>query len=298
MTMNESQSESFADRVLAQLLAEREATLGRYLVIDQAALQSINVPAELGWPNAGHDLLTRRAVDWAAGASPVLLQAPALARLPSHHQLRWLQLARRWRQSNAIAYVESTWPAPQLAAALAARMHVSLEGDLRVVLRWFDARVFRAMATVLTHEQWAAFLAPASQWVTMTREGGSTAWGHVQAANPGPQPSAWTLKLTQQQEDALVEQGEVDALADALLKQGHAVALALEPADRHQRLSERLATAKARALSQRPDQLVYCAAGLESGPAFDQGEPWAGWIARAKAQQRPLADIVAEGAAE
>lgn len=283
-------SSSFATFVAARLHASAGA-LHRYLLIDQAAMTGCNVPRELRWTGAAADLLTRRAVDWQGGASPVLLQAPEQG-LNTGELAAWKRWAERWQQSNAMGYLESPMAPDTLAKALAERLRVKLDGGIEVIVRWFDARVLGALMGVLSPVQLAWLLRPTTLWVSPTRQGGLCSDPRSNRELPvSDQPPP--LVLTQSQESALLDLGEADAIIDILLTREHPALMAKLPAQQHQAIVPLRNAARAHGLHQISDLVLYCVAGLEEGEGFDQREPWRSRLAQAAQTGCSLMSVVA-----
>jgi len=64
----------------------------------------------------------------------------------------------------------SAHPAPSLAQALRARLNVRMPDSRAATLRFYDARIVRSIAALLSSSQRVAFFVPTIDWITQIND--------------------------------------------------------------------------------------------------------------------------------
>ena len=261
-----------ADFVAEAVGGDSPAATHRYLLVDTSATHGIHVAKELRLDSDAIDVLTRAPCDWNASASPVLISLPHRPTTPADaERLRtWLL---RWRYGNCVSYIESELAMQDLATELHARCDALLPDNMPVVLRHFDGRVMSALLTALLPEQLASFLQCASRWALADRS------GELVLLPPRPERPATRfnapLALNVEQQAALIDAGEADAVVGILLDQMHHKLMPMLPPEQHDTISKALHRAQESKLTKLSDQVSFCSLWLELGGSFVEAEPWA-----------------------
>ena len=148
----------------------------------------------------------------AMSVAPILLP---LERNPTsgtgQRMLNWI--SERSTYSNSLLLLASPLSLEALAHRLTSRLDAVLPGNINVMLRYFDTRIFAELMTVLDATQKAAFFSPASQWWYVDRRGAlqsvsATFAPHDQWATP--------LALNMEQQNRLIDASEPDQIAELL----------------------------------------------------------------------------------
>lgn len=145
---------------------------------------------------------------------------PVLISLQGFTPARQLRFARFVSETmpyaNALSLLKTEQSPEQFLKSLCVRSRVELVGGMTAVLRWFDGRCLASLPSILTPDQWAFLRMPVTSWRYVDRQG---AWQEVKI--DGSFSGLDTLSLSQEQEDALVEDGVPDAVLDQLLSRFH-----------------------------------------------------------------------------
>ena len=248
----------------------------RYLLIDAAATEDIDVQAALRWSGPAIDVLTLLPVNWRDTASPVLLGAPAVA-FTNAQSLAWKRFTEQWRYGNALTLVESSLTLRALAQALRERMDVALDGGLTMMLRLQDNRVLSSLLEVLRPDQVQQMLGIAQRWVFASRNGEALVASDPMArgsALDAPSHVHVPLTLSQDQETRLLRLSEADTVIGILLANQNDQLMALLPPEQHAQVTQQLQAADELHIEQPPDRISYCATALALGPDFHSQPPW------------------------
>ena len=263
-------------RQLADFIADILATparLGfhRYLIVDAAATRPTNIAQALRLGHVATDILTGVDCVWKESASPILVELPADASQESVCRIA-KETLRKWRYANCFVFLETTRAPHEAAAMLRERTEAVLPDDMDVVLRFFDPRVFAALVEHLNADARVAFLSGAALWAIPDRR------GEVQVIEQGTSdvsaPFISPMRLNSEEEIALIDAGEADAMVDLLLNQNNDQLLAMIPPDQHENVVVVLAQARSFGIEDVPDQAAFCAAVLALGVDFHAREPW------------------------
>jgi Domain of unknown function (DUF4123) len=262
----------FADFVADAVAGDSPVAAHRYLLVDTSATHGIHVSKELRLYSDAIDVLTRAPCDWNESASPVLVWLPQRPATPAKAERlkNWLL---RWRYGNCVSYIESELAMQDLAAELHSRCDALLPDNMPVVLRYFDGRVMSALLRTLKPEQLASFLQCASRWAFADRSG-ELVLLPLQPERPAAHFNP-PLVLDVEQQAALIDAGEADAVVGILLDQMHYKLMPMRPPEQHDTILKALHRAQELKLTRLSDQISFCSLWLELGNAFDETESWA-----------------------
>jgi Domain of unknown function (DUF4123) len=263
-------------------LPPRGAEQHRYLLINQAAWQfEPKVIASL----SGFDrmpLLGQPISAATDGATPFLLRLDGhIEHNAATHPLR--QLCNTGYYASAISVIDSALPMPALAAAITDRCEAQLPDHQDVLLRIFDTRVLEAVLDHFSAEQKSQLVACATQWWFATRE------AELAPLYVSPWPTQDLFKppwrLTQQQENALVDASEADAMVDLLKRRNVEALLALPYPRRYLVVTQLLAQCRALNIDAISDQAAYCTLVLMRGLRLEDDPVWQALLPRVKGKQ-------------
>lgn len=172
----------------------------------------------------------------------------------------------------ALHLIDSPLTLPALAHALGQRCQARLSDGQEMVLRYFDTRVLAALRQVWPLAHMQALVACTGAWRYANRQ---AQWEAIELPH-WPQADTFQApwQLQAEQEDALMQASEPDAVIDVLMRQSQPQLLTLPPAQRYETVRELLHRARAWRLEGPTEQAAYCAMGLAQGRDFDQQEPW------------------------
>jgi hypothetical protein len=279
----------FSDFIAATLGEPAAAGLGRFLIVDTAATRPVDMSALLSLREEAWDILCSHPCNWREAAGPVLITLPAEAWTPTHCHTLAMRLAQ-YRYANCFVYLEISLDDHRVRRALKDRTEAMLPDNLPVLLRYFDPRIFNAMLPVLAEQQRDEFLSIGLRWAFPGRRGEL----HLveRSGRVGIEDFLPPLHLTVQQQAAMIEAGEVDAMVDLLLSQNNDQLLALLPPDQHLRVQRSLIDASRFGLNQLTDQAMFCSLALQLGSDFHEQAPWAEGLGRIKVGELTLADLL------
>lgn len=279
----------FADFVAEAIAGDSPTGSFRYLLVDMAATQGVQVTKELRLDSEAVDILTRMKCDWKESASPALIPLLHRPATPAEaERIRtWLL---RWRYGNCVSFIESALTMPALVDELHARCEALLPDDMPVVLRFFDGRVMTSLLHALLPEQIASLVQCASRWAFADRDGEL-----VLLPPRTPRSSAFRapLGLNVAQQAALIDAGEADAVVGILLDQMHHKLMPMLPPEQHGVISSALHRAHELNLTRLSDQVSFCALWLELGDSFDESESWSPLLRRVAAGEIGFAEALA-----
>ena len=118
----------------------------------------------------------------------------------------------------ALSQIDTSLEIGQFADALTRRSEVLLPDGMSMLLRFFDTRILMPLLDVLTDDQRIAFLSCARDWWYADREGAM-----VPSLRPtwaGADTFAPPLKLSADQERAMIDASEADAVIDFVGSRG------------------------------------------------------------------------------
>jgi Domain of unknown function (DUF4123) len=282
--------ELFADFLERALALVAAPNLNRYLVIDTAATRPVNLATELGVSTAATDILTGEPCDWRDGASPVLLTLTSTAAREGACQ-RVRATLWKWRFANCFVYIESEASPNVMAKLLRDRTCAVLSQELPVLLRFYDPRVFVALLIGFDASQVNTLLAGGLRWAIPGRRGElKLIERKVEPSDSAPLP----FVLTAEQEAALIDAGEADAMVDLLLNQNNADLMNLLPPDQHERIGAACAVAKSNRIDNLADQVAFCSLSLAIGADFHEHEPWAAAMDTVRAGRASFSEAVVQ----
>lgn len=274
---------------VAEALAKGPTT-GRhhYLVVDLAVAEGQDMSKELRITTGAIDILTGETCRWRDCASPVLLALPgqgfgAAAAMATERALE------KWRYANALAYIESVQPFANMCRSLQARTEALLPQNMEVLLRFFDTRVLTRLLTLLPPIQRRLFLSAGTTWAFPDR------WGHLQIECQEAQEDSFVrpLQIDKQQEAALIDAGDADAVVDTLLNQGTPKLEFMLPPHQYEKVSDALAQAKAWRIEVFSEQVAFCSLCLELGQDFAEKAPWNQWLLDVRSGKKKFSDMLA-----
>jgi hypothetical protein len=188
-------------------------------------------------------------------------------------------------------YVEAEAAIGVMVKSLRDRTDALLSQDLSVLLRYYDPRVFAALLRHLSASQLATLLAAGSRWAFPGRRGEL----HINFSRAAPMPeNTLPFVLSPEQDAALTNAGEADAMVDLLLNQNNPQLLELSPPDQHERVCAAIATARTFGIDHLADQVAFCTLSLVLGADFHEQQPWAETISSVRAGRVPFSDAVAQ----
>lgn len=244
----------------------------RYLLINQAAWheQPEVIRGLLGFERVA---LFGQPVDACAdGATPFLLRLDGhIGNTAVTRPLRTLCSSGCF--ASAISVLDASQPIGQLAAALSLRCEARLTEGQDVMLRCFDTRVLASLLDVLTPEQHSHLVSCTSHWWFAGRNGVL----EPVTVSPWPARDEFTAPwhLTTDQEEALIDASDTDAMVDLLMRRKLEPLLDLPFVERHPVVDGLLARCKQWGLRGTSDQATYCTLALmRRQPDIGQLAPW------------------------
>jgi hypothetical protein len=279
-----------ADDILNRLWREDGATTERrYALLNHAAcpwlLRQLKRFPGVRWNSLFASSREERALE----VAPILIDLGPAGALHSAAAMRlaaWL--VETCRISNALLFLRSDRDASQMTVALAARLDATLPQGLAVLLRYFDTRVFASLLQVFTPEQRAAFLSVARTWLWLDRAGAAMECSGEDSAEDPWKP----VTFTQDQEDALVQASEPDAVVHRLWGSAPDLCRGRTPAHLHAEVQSLLEAARCCAVDDATSQALFCMAGLQHGTDFHRQPDWQLFITQARAQGRKFDWVV------
>jgi hypothetical protein len=178
---------------------------------------------------------------------------------------------------------------PALTGRLAARLDATISGDMDVMLRYFDPRVFEAMLQIFPEERRAAFLGIAACWWYVDRCGQLVC---VPSAVQDTDPFDGPTTLSAEEECAFVDASEPDQIAQlvsAMLPEQYG---RLGGAGRYPFIQRHAAAAREFGIDSVHDAALYCTLVLLHGEQFAEGPAWSALLATVKTGHIALMDAV------
>jgi len=219
---------------------------------------------------------------------------PFLAAIPPepHVRDRVLTQSLMWAQeAHAATWLRSDLSVQSLANELGQRMDVALAADMRVILRFSDARILRPLHDVLSDAQRAAFFSVFNAWCYLDRS------EQLQALPLPPDAASHfvaPLTLSQAQEDQLLAAAEPDAVLQLLREEVGEELAAVERKRRHGFVVAQLALARIWGLESAADFARFCMVSLAQGEDFFESPQWQAALRRVQAREINMAQAMSE----
>jgi hypothetical protein len=267
----------------------------RYLLVNQAAWNAhLRVIRDLrSFPRQA--LLGQGAGACEDGATPFVV---SIEGRPDEGACAWplRALCDSGRWACALHLIDSPLPLQDLAHALSERCLACLSDGQEMLLRCFDTRVLAVLRDVLQPVQMQDLVSCTSAWWFANRGG---EWASMNVPGwPGEErfQAPWELGL--EQEHALLDASEADAMIDLLTRQGQPALLALPYGERYPAIRELLAQGKAWGLDGTTDLSAYCTLGLSQGRTFSQAEPWQSALQQVREGRKPFIQAIEQARRE
>ncbi|MBT9567512.1 MAG: DUF4123 domain-containing protein [Thiobacillus sp.] len=278
----------FSDFMGETLVCPAVPNMHRYLMIDTSATRPVNVGRSLPLGGSSVDLLTGRLCDWRKCANPVLLELPDAA-FDEQSISAASSFFETWHFANCFTFIESSLNWSSTLLALRTRTVAVLPDHVPVMLRFYDARILPVLLRVLSPEQRHQFLGIARRWAFPGRKGELCLIESDESLHDSyPTP----LSLTPDQEAALIDAAEVDAMVDLLLNTNNPTLAAALPPEQHELIEAALSSANSLKIRQGSDQVAYCTLYLELGPDFMTQDPWRSWLPDMTVGKLTLSDVM------
>lgn len=220
--------------------------------------------------------------------------APILLPLECHptsgtgqRMLRWIM--EHGTYSSSVLLLASPLSMEELARRLASRLDAVLPGDINVMLRYFDTRIFAELMTVLDAAQKAAFLSPASQWWYVDRRG---ALQNVPATFAPQDPWTAQVALDMAQQNSLIDASEPDQIAELLQNSVPDEYGQLPYQDRYDFIVRHSQAAQGFGIKTLREKSFYCALTLMYGEDFALQPVWKNGLAHVQAGTLTLKKLV------
>lgn len=197
------------EKVFCQVASNCEESI--YLLLDHAGFRSLRSrlnATSLEWKSLFDNTGESSAVE----AGPIVVLVASEKRLiASKRFLDWLCETADSR--SAIMMLSSPLSLDILCTCLTDRLRARLCGDLEVMLRFYDPRVFEALIKHLEEPQRNWFLNLASKWWFVNRLGEVLQFNSTYSDDS---KKIENLTFTQVQEDAMLKESEVDQVLNTL----------------------------------------------------------------------------------
>lgn len=273
--------------LLTQHAGPREDTF-LYALVDHAGMPGLSkklTEAKLNWSNLLGD-----EKESTLPAAPLLF--PIRAHESNQRQdnlLDWM--GKRGTYTSSMLLLMSPLPMQTLAQRLAERLDIMLPDNMEVTLRFFDPRIFEQVMQVLAPQQKAAFLSVAHCWWFVDRRGQLQ---HVDAVFSETDPLASPLRLTQEQEHALVDASEPDQIAQMLGERMPDAYRNLPLPERYDFFVRHMNAARRLGIQTTHELSLYCALALLHGEDFAAQEQWQAALQDVQAGKLSLALAAAQ----
>lgn len=197
-----------------------------------------------------------------ANTAPVLLHADT----NQTRTLAWF--LEHTRGLHCLSWIESPLGLAEMAAHLRSLAQVEAADGSRYAMRFHDTRILPAWYQMLTVEQEAHVLAPVNSWNYLDRDGQPCAlFGHGAANAPAPM----CLRLSAEQERALLEASLPDIVMERLELNGNADLAAMPRQARYAFLADQVRKATALYNIRTIEEIVlFCSLALGIGSNFDK----------------------------
>lgn len=183
--------------------------------------------------------------------------------------LRWI--GERGTYNSSMLFMNSSRSMPELARRLALRLDATLSDETEIVLRYFDARVFEQLISILSDEQKSTFLNVASCWWFVDRYGNLRRVDGSWAEVDGPDIP---LVLSTIQEGALLDASEPDQVAELLCNNVPDEYACLAPGGNFEFILRQMTVARNFGVQSTHDHALYCSLALLESEDFAEQEKW------------------------
>lgn len=173
--------------------------------------------------------------------------------------------------SSSLIFLVSPLAIAELSRRLAQRLDAQLPDNMDIVLRYFDARIFESLLTVLSDDQKLDFLSPAHRWWYVDRKAELQSVDSTFAANDG---RYIPLVFTEPQEDALLDASEPDQVAQLLRTFVPNEYSALREGNEYDFIVRHMRSARAFGVVSTHDHARYCSLALLEGEDFSERAKW------------------------
>lgn len=173
--------------------------------------------------------------------------------------------------SSSLIFLVSPLAIGDLSRRLALRLDAQLPESMDIVLRYFDARIFESLLTVLSDEQTIDFLSPAHRWWYVDRKADLQPVNSAFAANEG---RCIPLVFTEPQEDALLDASEPDQVAQLLRSFVPSEYAELAAGQQYDFIIKHMRTARVFGVASTHDHALYCSLALLEGEDFSGRAKW------------------------
>ena len=201
--------------------------------------------------------------------------------------LKWI--AEHGTYSSSVLLLASPLGMEALARRLASRLDAVLPGNINVMLRYFDTRVFAELMAVLDAAQKAAFLSPASQWWYVDRRG---ALQSVPATFASHDPWTAPVALDMAQQNSLIDASEPDQIAELLQSSVPDEYGQLPRQDRYDFIVRHSQAAQGFGIKTTHEKSFYCALALMYGEDFASQPVWKNGLTHVQAGTLTLKKLV------
>lgn len=206
----------------------------------------------------------------ALSVAPLLFQIEVVdGRIAKDLLLDWV--CEHGTYTSSLLFLTSPLSMRDLAQRLARRLNTVLSQDMDVMLRFFDPRIFESLVDVLSADQKQAFLSIANCWWFVNRHGHLQ---QVKAQFSDEDVFDNPIRLTAEQEHALVDLSEPDQVAELLQTGAPDEYGALPRPDRHDFIVRHMTAAKSVGIDATHELSQYCLLALLYGERFSEQEKW------------------------
>ena len=270
----------------AKKVSSAPDALPMYCLVDHAGMPGL------------HRKLVRAQSDWRSlfggtREEGALSVAPILFRIDSETAaqrgvLNWL--SEHGRFSSALLFVSSRLGIDQLARCLAQRLDARISGEVEVLLRFYDPRIFEQLLKVLLPSQKKEFLCCADAWWFVGRRG---ELHEVSAEFQMIDSFFRPLQLNADQEFALLDASENDQVIEQLKAALPDQYLAVPLPQRYEFVTRHVNAAKQLKISATHELALYCAVALTAGDNFANTPMWDEILCQVSFGEVSFADAVA-----
>ena len=259
-----------------------------YALADHAGMPGLHgqiVRADIPW----RSLFEGSQEENALAVAPLLFPLSGTPNPFPPHLMRWIE--EHGSYTSSIVLMASPLSLDKLLPRLAARLQAELSGEMAVMLRYFDPRVFQALLATASAQQLRDFLCVADCWWYVDRRGAVVR--HTAQLMPDDL-FAPPLRLAEEQEFTLLEASEVDQVQEQLKSAMPELYRTLALPTRYDFLSRHMATAARLGIVASHELALYCGLALLHGEDFASTPPWQTLLERVRQRSVGLSDAVAD----
>ena len=206
----------------------------------------------------------------ALSVAPLLFQIEVIeGRVAQDLLLDWV--CEHGTYTSSLLFLASPLSTRDLAQRLARRLNAVLSEEMDVMLRFFDPRIFESLLDVLSADQKQAFLSVGTCWWFVNRHGYLQ---QVKAQFSDEDGYGHPIRLTAEQEYALVDISEPDQVAELLQAGAPDEYEALPRPDRHDFIVRHMTAAKSIGIDATHERAQYCLLALLHGEGFSELKKW------------------------